>query len=41
VDWIHLAQVLVAGCCERLNEPSGSVKDGMFLSVERLSVFQE
>jgi len=33
VDWIGLAQERgrVAGCCERGNEPSGSVKCGEFL----------
>jgi hypothetical protein len=26
VDWIHLAQGYVAGCCEHGDEPSGSIK---------------
>jgi hypothetical protein len=31
VDWMHLAQEPLVGCCEHGNEPSGSVKGGEFL----------
>jgi hypothetical protein len=32
VDWIHLAQKLVAGSCERYNELSGSIKGMEFIN---------
>jgi len=31
VDWIHLAQGKVVGCCEHVNELWSSVKGGKFL----------
>jgi hypothetical protein len=40
MDWIHLAEGLVAGCCEHNNEPLAHKMWGISWPAKELSVYQ-